>query len=169
MAEFFVRHSLNPNLAVKFNITLRYFVVASEKGEHTWVLEIGTTYPSASGTAIPAKEVHLVSLSTVDDVIEDAVSSLCGYIDWSPLLVDVLAPNIADVYPVGPDVPMPYSINFTIAERLSSAGVDLSDVKVFLNNSDTTFDITSECKVDGDPSSYEFTWVPKVVVYNPYE
>lgn len=168
MAEFFVKHSLNPNKAVKFNITLRYFVVAGEEGEHMWVLEVGTTYPSATGGSVPSGYAHMISLDNFDQVIEETVSKMCQLIDWSPFVVDGWAPTIEDVFPTG-TVKMPPGIWFTIKDKLPSAGIDLSDMKVFLNNSMTTFEITDELITEGDPYEYNVKWYPKIRVYNTYD
>ena len=53
MAELFVKHSLNPRKVAKFNLALRDFVLKGEEGEYFWLLEIGTTTPTVSGTTIP--------------------------------------------------------------------------------------------------------------------
>lgn len=169
MAEFWITHSLNPSKAVKFNITLRYFVVAGERGEHMWVLEIGTTYPDANGDPIPAKFAHLISADDFDQVVEDTVSLLCSQIDWSPFVQDKEKPHITNVAPTGSGVHIAYDVNFIIADALPSAGVDLSNFKVFLNNSMIDFDITSEVQITGDPYQYEFKWIPPLRVYSTYD
>jgi hypothetical protein len=169
MAEFWVRHSLNPHKAVKFNITLRYFVVTGERGEHVWVLEVGTTYPDANGDPISAKFSHKVSAEDLDEVIEDSVSTLCSQIDWSPFVADKEAPYISGVSPTGSGISIAYDVNFIIADVLPSAGVDLSNIKIILDNSMTEFDITSEVQITGDPYQYEFKWVPPLRVYNTYD
>ncbi len=74
MAEFYVHNSLNPNKVVKFNITLRYFVIKGERGEHMWVLEIGTTHLDAGGNDISAAKIHTISADNLDEVIEDALA-----------------------------------------------------------------------------------------------
>lgn len=169
MAEFWVRHSLNPNKAVKFNITLRYFVAASEKGEHVWVLEVGTTYPDINGDPISAKKVHLISADDFDQIVEDAVSDLCSQIDWSPFVEDKYAPYVSDVSPTGSGVSISRDINFLVGDKLPSAGIDLSNIKIFLDNSMTVFDITSEFQVTGDPYQYQFKWSPQLRVYSTYD
>jgi hypothetical protein len=169
MAEFWVRHSLNPNKAVKFNITLRYFVAASEEGDHVWVLEVGTTYPDANGDPISAKKAHLISAEDFDEVVEDAVSELCAQIDWSPFVADKYAPNVSDISPTGSDVNIFSDVNFTINDKLPSAGIDISNMKVILNNSMTGFDITSEVQVEGDPYQYTFRWATPLRVFSKYE
>lgn len=171
MAEFFVRNSLGYNVTVKFNITLRYIVPKDEEGDHKWVLEIGTTYPDINGDPISSRKIHNVSLSNLDQIIEDNVAVLCAQIDWEPLVADKEAPQITSLIPVSgeTDVSIVSDIQFTIADLLPSAGIDLSDMKVFLNNSTTDFDITSEVVVEGDPYEYEFIWTPPMRVYDTYD
>jgi hypothetical protein len=168
MAEFWVRHSLNLTKIAKFNITLRYVAEKSERGEHVWVLEIGTLTPDTNGDFIYAKKVHLMSANNLDEVIEDAVSELCARMDWSPFVEDKYAPNISNVVPTESGVSIANDIRFTLADELPSAGIDLSSVKVFLNNSMTEFNITSEVQVTGDPYQYEFKWSPGIRVYSRY-
>ena len=168
MAEFWVRHSLNLNKIAKFNITLRYVVEKSEHGEHVWVLEIGTLMPDINDDFMYSKKVHLMSANNLDEVIEEAVADLCARIDWSPFVEDKYAPNVSDVVPTGSGVSIANDVRFTLADELPSAGIDLSNVKVFLNNGMTEFDITSEVQVTGDPYQYEFKWSPQLRVYNTY-
>jgi hypothetical protein len=168
MAEFWVKHSLNPHKAVKFNITLRYFVVTGERGEHVWVLEVGTTHLDANGDPISAKFAHNISAGNFDEIIEDAVAILCNQIDWSPFVRDVEIPHISGVSPTGSGVSMAYDVNFIVADALPSAGIDLSNVKITLDNSMTIFDITNEVQITGDPYQYEFKWVTPLRVYNTY-
>ena len=109
MAEFYVRNSLNLNKAVKFNITLRYFVIKGVKGEYVWTLEIGTTYPDTNGNPIAPKRAHSISATDFDEVIEDSLSDLCNQIDWSPLIHDKYAPYVLSCSPSDGDTN--FSIN----------------------------------------------------------
>jgi len=99
MAVFYVGNSLNPNKTVKFNITLRYFVIKGEEGEHMWTLEIGTTHKDIDGDPISAKKIHRVSANNLDQVIEEATGDLCSQIDWAPLVEDKEAPFVDNFSP----------------------------------------------------------------------
>lgn len=170
MAEFYVMNSLNYKKAVKFNITLRYFVIKGEKGEHMWTLEIGTTHLDASGNKISPKRVHNISAINLDEVIEDATSELCTLIDWSPLLIDKWAPYISSNYPEsGSTVPISANLYVTVEDKIPAAGIDLSNMKVYLNNGTTTFDITSEVETNGDPYKYDLKWIQTRRVYDTYD
>jgi hypothetical protein len=168
MANFYVRNSLG-NLTVKFNITLRYFVIKGEEGEHMWVLEIGTTHKDVNGDPISAKKIHNIAAENLDDVIETALADLCTQIDWSPFADDKRAPFIDYFSPVGSNVSIASNIDVVIKDRLLSAGIDLSNMKVILNNSMQDFDITSEVIVEGDAYEYRLKWITPLRVYDTYD
>ncbi len=169
MAEFWVQNSLNYNKAVKFNITLRYIGVKSEGGAFTWVLEIGTTYLDASGDDISAAKIHNVSVEDLDEIIEDALAGLCVQIDWSPLVQDKEPPYVDSVTPTGSGVSLYSDVVLVLKDLLPSAGIDISNLKVTLNNSMTDFDITSEVVIEGDPYGYTLKWAPAIRVRNTYD
>jgi hypothetical protein len=161
MAEFFVHNSLNTSKSVKFNISLRRFVVKGDyDGDHKWVLEIGTTHSGSDGSPHLVKKIHNISESNLDSVIETALSDLCSKIDWSPYVDDKESPYVVSVDPTGSDIPIGSNIYVTIQDKLPSAGIDLSNLKVTLNNGTVDFDITSEMEVQGDPYQYQLKWVP---------
>lgn len=170
MAVFYVGNSLNPNKTVKFNITLRYFVIKGEEGEHMWTLEIGTTHKDIDGDTISAKKIHRVSAGSLDQVIEEATADLCSQIDWTPLVEDKEAPYVDSVSPIDGSVALITSnIEMVIKEKLPSAGIDLFSIKVMLNNSMTDFDITGGVIVEGDPYEYKFKWITPLRVYDRYD
>lgn len=171
MAEFYVRNSLNMNKAVKFNITLRYFVIKGVKGEHVWTLEIGTTYPDTNGDSISPKRVHNISTDNFDGVIENALADLCNQVDWSPLAVDRWAPYVLECSPADgeTDVDLHSNVNVTLRDDFPAAGIDLSNIKITLNNSMVDFDITNEIETEGDPREYSFIWRPPMRVYDTYD
>jgi len=169
MAELYVTNSLG-NLTVKFNISLRYFVVKGEEGEHLWTIEIGTTHEDISGDSISAKKIHNVVAKNLDEVIESALADLCSQIDWSPLVEDKRAPFIDNFSPSGGDIPITANIEIVIKDKLPSAGIDISNMKVILNNSMQDFDITSEVEVvDAYYNEYKLRWSPPLRVYNTYD
>jgi hypothetical protein len=133
-------------------------------------LEIGTTHKDIDGNIIPAARAHSVSASNFDDVIETALSTLCAKIDWSPLSVDKTAPFIDEATPVnGTTVPIHSNVYIKIKDNLPSSGIDLSGLKVTLNNGVVDFDITNEVIVDGDPYIYTLNWSPPLRVYSRYD
>jgi hypothetical protein len=169
MAEFWVTHSLNNTTAVKFNISLRYFVLKGSRGDHKWVLEIGTTYPDANGDDISATKIHNISAEDLDEIIETAVANMCAQIDWSPLVPDVDAPYVYSASPTGSGVSLYSDVLLTLKEILPSAGMDLSSMKIILNNSVTDFDITSEVVVEGDPYESYLKWSPALRIRSTYD
>jgi len=170
MAEFFVRHTLNYNKTVRFNITLRYFVIKGEEGEHMWTLEIGTTHEDVSGDSISAKKIHNISAKNLDEVIETALADLCSQIGWTPLVDDNEAPLVDNFLPTGNDVSIGADIRIIIKDELPSAGIDLSNMKIILNNSMQDFDITDEMElVDFYYSEATLKWVTPLRVYETYD
>jgi len=170
MAEFFVRHTLNYNKTVRFNITLRYFVIKGEEGDHMWTLEIGTTHEDVNGDSISAKKIHNISAENLDEVIETALADLCSQIDWTPLVDDNEAPLVDSFLPTGDEVSIGSDIRIIIRDELPSAGIDLSNMKIILNNSMVDFDITSEVEtVDAYYNEYELKWVSPLRVYSTYD
>jgi len=170
MAEFFVQNSLNDKLAVKFNMTLRYFVLSSSEADHKWTLEIGTNYPDIDGNKIPSKRVHAISGVDFDQVIEEATAEICAVVDWGTLANDVKAPYVSfNSITGGATVPIDSFMKLIISDELLSAGIDLSEMEVTLNNSMVDFDITNEVSVTGDPYQYTLEWRPPMIVKGTYE
>lgn len=160
MAEVFIQHSLNSSKTIKCNLALRRFALKGGEGERKWLLEVGTTATTASGTEILPYYVNVLSEDTIEDEIEQAMASLCDQVDWSPFLEDKYAPYIDSFSPDGDDVPIKSAVEIVVADDLPSAGIDLSDLKVVMNNGVVNFDITSEVVITGDPYEYTLTWLP---------
>lgn len=160
MAELFVRHSLNSNKGVKFNFTFKQYTLKNRdvEGDAKWVLEVGTTYPAANGGKVPTKVVYDITEKTLDAEIEKAVADLCKYIDWSEFAQDKYAPEITEALPTGVGVLLNTPISFKIKDSLPSSGIDLSGMKVTLNNGVVDFDITDQVIISGDPYEYLISW-----------
>ena len=169
MAEFYVRNSLG-NLTVKFNISLRYFVIKGEEGRHMWTIEIGTVHEDMDGDPISAKKIHNISAVNLDEVIETALADLCVLIDWSPLVSDKEPPFIDNFSPAGNNAPIGSDVRIIIKDGLPSAGIDLSNMKVILNNSMQDFDISGDVQIiDAYYNEYELRWRTPLRVYNTYD
>lgn len=166
--EVYVQNSLNYTKAVKFNISLRYFVIKGEKGEHFWTLDIGTTHSGIGGVKMNRK-IHNVSADDLDGVIENVLSDFSSNIDWEPLVDDNEAPYVLSFSPVGDDASIGSSVFITVKEDLPSSGIDLSDMKIIFNNGVSEFDITSEVDIRGDPYEYLIKWNPVDRVYDYYD
>ena len=135
-----------------------------------WTLEIGTRYPDKDGNKLPSKRVHKINVNNLDDVIEEAVADLCSQIDWEPLAKDVKPPFVAyNSITNGSTVPIDSFMQLVVQDELLSAGIDLSSMKVTLNNSAVDFDITSEVTIKGDPYEYTLEWQPPMIVKRRYD
>jgi len=170
MAEFYVYNSLNPNKVVKCNISFRYFIIKRVKGEFVWTLEIGTTHTDSNGDAIAPQRVYSVSVANFDEMIEIALAKICAQIDWSPLTTDKSAPKVTSNLPLDDDsdVDIGQNVYITLEDSLPSAGIDLSEMKVTLNNGVVDFDITNELDINGDPYKYDIHWEPPKRVRSRY-
>jgi len=169
MADIYVKNSLG-NLTVKFNITLRYFVIKSSEGKYVWALEIGTMHKDSNGDNISAKKIHNISAKNLDVVIESALADLCSLVDWSPLVEDKESPFVDDFSPSGNNIPITSDVNVILKDLLPSAGIDISNIKVILNNSMQDFDITSEVEVvDAYYNEYKLKWITPLRVYSTYD
>ena len=169
MAELYVKNSLNSQKAVRFNVSLVEYILTTTEGDSKWTLEVGTTYPSASGTVIPPKIIHDVLEDNVDKEIQYAVSELCTYIDWTVLENDNDPPSVLSTNPVGDNVYIRSQVEIVIDDNLPSSGIDLSEISVVLNNGVQDFDITSDIAILGDPFQYRLVWKPSQVVYQRYD
>lgn len=162
MAEIFVRNSLNSRKSIKINLALREFTNKGDQGESKWVIELGTTETTASGTVIPPQIVNNVTEGNIEDEIEKSISKICSYVDWGDFEADNESPYIKSFYPTGDNTPLNSILTMNIVEDLPSAGIDLSDAKIVFNNGVVNFDITEEIKVEGDPYDYRITWSPPI-------
>jgi hypothetical protein len=160
MAEVFVRHSLNSTKGVKFNFTFKQYTLKSRdaEGDAKWILEVGTTYPAANGGKVPTKVVYDITEKTLDAEIEKAVADLCKYIDWSEFAQDKYQPEITDITPTGTGILPSTLVSFKIKDSLPSSGLDLSDMRITLNNGAVDFNITDQVRISGDPYEYLISW-----------
>lgn len=94
---------------------------------------------------------------------------MCVNIDWLPFVPDRKPPYMDSYGPEGSSVPIGSNIFMVIKDKLPSAGIDISNMKVTLNNSVQDFDITSEVDVTGDPYLYIIRWSPRLRVYSRYD
>jgi len=196
MADFFVRHVLNPDKLVRFSLTITQIhdvqhdppeEVLTEyprvEGDEVWVLEIGTYELDINGEEIPTRKIHLTTLSDVDKEIKKVTEELCVLIDWEPLRDDAQAPYVywylpndgtivegehaAEVF----DVPITVDVYVKIRDSLPAAGIDYSsvDVKLEVYTPETAeFDITSEVEITGSPYDLQLYWHPPVRVWDEY-
>lgn len=112
MADFLVRHGLNPDKVVRFSVTLTQVHDTQHdppeevlgdyprlQGDEIWVLEIGTYELDTTSSGIPTRKIHLTSLSDVDREIHEAVEDMCQLIDWDPLKPDAQPPYVYHYIP----------------------------------------------------------------------
>lgn len=169
MAHIIVKNSLSNNKAVLVDVNIKDIVTNTSDGDPIWVMETATTYPSVSGTLIrPVYVANTANFEDVSEVVDYSVSKIAQQIMWGELIEDVDAPYVDYIYPVGSNASIASNIVIDIIDAMPSAGIDLTDVKVILDTEGTSFDITNECSIVGDPTHYTFYWEPKIRVFNTY-
>lgn len=171
MAHIFVRNSLNNTKTVKLNVTLpKYVIKGHDDGDPRWLLEVATTYLSASGTKIRPEFIDTVENgANMDKLIETAVANIASQIDWEPFVEDTDTPYVTTTIPssVG-EVPIHSNVYIDITDDVPSAGVDLSEVQIIVNNGTQDFDVTGDCNITGDPFNFNIAWKPPLRQYSTY-
>lgn len=157
MAEFLVRNSLNPNIVVKFGITLQKTVTSEKDGVSRWLFCIGTKEKDLNGNTISPEYIALTDLDNLDEEIEKAVSKISSKIDWSPLLDDSRGPIIENFSPDTYEVSINSIISFDLRDKLPSSGIDLNTLSVKING----VEVKDELQIEGNPYDYHIVWVPK--------
>ncbi len=170
MAHILVKNSLSTSKAAMLDINFPIFVTTDSKGDPIWVLETSTTYPSASGTKIrPAYIDKVTAFEDLDEAVAETVSKIAAQRDWLPLVEDEHPPYVLELRPLGDAVSIASNVYIDIKEDAPSAGIDLSELKVFITTEDTEFDITDECVIDGDPFYYNVHWEPPARITRHYK
>jgi hypothetical protein len=154
LAEFIVRNSLNPYKAVKFGVTTRQVVPKENEGEALWVVEIATDEPTISGFVISPVYINLRTLDDLDKEIQNATAIISSQIDWAPLIEDSTPPFVVSASPGNGVVDIESSVEFLIKDNLPSSGLDLSSIKMTVND----FDVTSELELSGDGYEQKIKW-----------
>jgi len=197
MADFLVRHGLNPDKVVRFSITLTQVLdtqydppeeLLTEyprlEGDEVWILEIGTYELDTNGDEIPTRKIHLATLSDVDREIQETVEDMCQLIDWDPLKTDAQPPYVYWYLPndgeieaanevTVEDVAITTQVYFKIRDSLPATGIDYSSVEVELevyapDSTPFQFDITSEVELSGSPYDLQIRWNPPTRVWDEY-
>jgi len=197
MADFLVRHGLNPDKVVRFSITLTQVhdtqydppeELLTEyprlEGDEVWILEIGTYELDTNGDEIPTRKIHLATLSDVDREIQETVEDMCQLIDWDPLKTDAQPPYVYWYLPndgeieaanevTVEDVAITTQVYFKIRDSLPATGIDYSSVEVELevyapDSTPFQFDITSEVELSGSPYDLQIRWNPPTRVWDEY-
>lgn len=171
MATILVKNSLNNSLAVKMDVNIHQFCVNVDAANPAWMLGVATTVPSASGLAIAPKYINLAEeFNNIDSAIAEGVAKIASEIDWGDLLEDKEAPYILSNIPESGDTAsIESNVYINIKDDMPSAGIDLTDLNVRIDNGTSAFDITDECIVEGDPFCYKIKWSPPVRNYCTYD
>lgn len=167
MPHIIVQNSLNNRMAVKFNVNFVKFYPKGYEGDPRWLLEVATTYPSATGSGIVPYYVDTIGPNeNVDYLIAEGVSQLASQIDWGEFVEDTDSPYVSDILPLNTTtVPIESNVYIDLKDDMPSAGIDLSDAKITIHNGVEEFDITGSCDIEGDPLYYKIKWKPPIREY----
>lgn len=173
MVVFYLRNSRNPDAkVVPVTVSLSLDVIKANKaairpdqdptatgvqypnlfdpeGDQSWILIAQTTERNISGNRINPEIVNLVTTGTVHLEIEAALGRIGSQVDWGTIQADTSPPKLIDITPAltqTTNVPITSDIVFRLQEPLPAAGIDLSTLRVVLND----FDITGDVELRGN-------------------
>jgi len=165
MATFLLRNPLNPYKVVNVGITYKQLVdVNDDQRELIWVIELAINELTASGTKIPPEILHIRNFDTLDEEIKHAVERLSSKINWEPLSEDTRPPIVEEIYPHSYVASIYDDVKIKLVDLLPSAGIDLSSIKVFIND----IDVSSELMINGHEYECELIWRPKLRIFDTY-
>lgn len=165
MASFLLRNPLNPSKLVSLGITYNQVVDTNDKQrELLWVIEIATDETTVSGLAIPPEIIHLTNLDSMDLEIREAVERISAKINWEPLEADTRAPIVEEISPSTYIAPITSAVSFGLIDLQPSAGIDLSSIKLFINE----IEVSPDMIIEGDEYGCNVSWRPRIIVYDTY-
>jgi hypothetical protein len=123
--------------------------LADLEGDGSWILILATNEPDINGDPIDPEFINVVSTGTVHQEIEAAMGRIGSQVDWGTISPDTRPPKLVEITPAlgqTTDVPITSNIVVRLQEPLPAAGIDLSTVKITLND----FDITNDVDLRGN-------------------
>ncbi len=117
---------------------------ADPEGEQIWLLTLSTTESDLSGNPINTERINIISEDTVHDEIEAALGRIGAQVDWGTLLPDIRPPSVVELTPdinQTSNVKLGSNIIVRLKDALPAAGIDLSTVKMKVNDVDVTNDL----------------------------
>jgi len=171
MSVILVKNSLNSSMTVRMDVNIHQLYKAAGEVNPVWLLGVETTATTVSGFSIrPAFADVVYSADNVDSFIADSISKIASQVDWGELEADSDPPYVSETVPKDIDgsVPIESNVYIDIKDNIPSAGIDLTNLNVKINNGTKEFDITNDCSIDGNPFSYTIKWSPKFRNYCTY-
>ena len=123
--------------------------LADLEGDGSWILILATTEPDINGDPIDPEFINVVSTGTVHLELEAAIGRIGSQVDWGAIQPDTQPPKLVEITPAlnqTSGVPVTSNIVFRLKESLPAAGIDLSTLKVTLND----FDVTNDVELRGN-------------------
>ena len=123
--------------------------LADLEGDGSWILIVATTEPDINGDPIDPEFINVVGSGTVHLELEAAIGRIGSQVDWGAIQPDTNPPKLVEITPAldqTTNVPITSNIVVRLKESLPAAGIDLSTVKITLND----FDVTSDVEFRGN-------------------
>jgi len=157
MSNIWVKNGITDGEPANFSVSVLQVV---DKGPHdgdlVFVVEVGTRRLDKDGKKI-SSIVTRGTGTTVNEVIEKAIASLCDRIDWGNTQIDTHPPNVSSVYPPNNSIaPLNAAIQIRLSEQLPSLGINKDTIKMKINGIDVNPEII------GNPYDYIIQFRPVV-------
>ena len=123
--------------------------LADLEGDGSWLLIAATTEPDVNGDPIPPEFINVVTTGTVHLEIEAALGRIGNKIDWGTIRSDTKPPRLREITPALNEttgVSIHSNIVVRLEEVLPAAGIDLSTLKIKVND----FDVTDDLELRGN-------------------
>lgn len=120
------------------------------EGEQIWLLTLATTEVDLSGVLIAPEFINIISKDTVHDEIEAALGRIGEQVNWGTVLPDIRPPRVIELTPdinQTTDVKIGSDIIVRLQDALPAAGIDLTTVKMIVND----IDVTDDLEIKGNP------------------
>ncbi len=119
------------------------------EGEQIWLLTLSTPELDLSGNLIDPERINIISKDTVHDEIEAALGRIGEQVDWGTILPDIRPPSVVELTPdinQTSNVKIGTNVIVRLKDELPAAGIDLSTVKMKVND----IDVTSDLEIKGN-------------------
>jgi hypothetical protein len=138
----------DPSQQITIVVTLRQAIIPEVNPmDPKWVLEASTKETDEDGDPIDPVRLYLSNHDTLTEDINDLITELCGYVDWS-YVEDTAPPKIVGHWPLAGDqgVEVTTDIIINLTEEPPSSGIDLSSIRLKVKG----FDLTDQLSIKGD-------------------
>lgn len=139
--------SLNQEVLQEFNFPSTgtgFPNLVDQEGDQSWILVLSTTAVDSFGNSIAPEFINVVTTGTVHLELEAALGRIGQKIDWGVPLPDTQPPKLVSITPPltqTTNVSIFSDVEIKLKDPLPAAGIDLSTVKIKVNDFDVTSDV----------------------------